>query len=407
MPDERPLVLLMTTFPVATETFLQREVTTLRDLGYPVEVRSLWQGADTWQGRPVVRLGWQGIVRSFAEAAYWALKKPQALRRVLNTVLDARFGNIVNGLETWLGLGAGLRWARAMTKSPPQALHAVWASAPATAAWVIHELTGLPYSFSGHAYDLFEDGGDALLAEKIRTATWIRSSTSQGCQEFTQRGALPHKTHVIRRGLPSLPGYFQYNQPQSTLRIISVGRLVEKMGYPLQLEAYALLKAKGVAFQVDILGAGPVRPALERRIQQLNLGKQITLHGKKTYSEVEAMYRKAHVAVFSGVVAKSGDRAGLPNTVAEAMAWGLPVVATPVGAVTEAIEDGVTGFIAQGSEQIAAALQRLSHDPDLATKLSQAGRAWAETHYDARRNMTAFAALLTDKPSEALPHPGP
>ena len=390
----RRVTLLFTTFPVATETFLQREVTALRALGVEVEPRSLWGGAAGWGGKPVVRLGLGGIARSFAAAALWAVRSPRGLARAVRLAVHVPFRGWVNFWETWLGLAAGLTWARELSEPVAGEIHAVWGSAPATAALVIKHLTGRPFSFAAHAYDLFENGGDGLLPEKVRAGTWMRSSTEVGCQALMGAGANPKHVHLVRRGLPELPPRRSLRARSGRLELFAVGRLVPKMGFDRLLDACAILRAEKVPFRLRLVGGGPLEGALRAQVRALGLTDAVTLLGARPFAEVAELFGEVDALVFSGVVSRSGDRAGLPNVIAEAMVFGVPVVATPIGAVEEAIADGQTGLIARDASGIAVAVRQLWADPARAIRLADHARTWAETHYDARRNMARLAALL-------------
>jgi glycosyltransferase involved in cell wall biosynthesis len=262
------------------------------------------------------------------------------------------------------------------------------------AAWALHQLTGLPCSVSGHAYDLFEKGGDGWLRIKTDAAEWIRTSTQAGRDRLIEKGAPAEKVIVVRRGLPELP---PWNPPQpitSPYRFLSVGRMVEKMGFDRQIPLFAALKAAGIDFSVEWIGDGPGRPALEKAVEAAGLGGTIRFCGQLPYEEVEKAYVRNDIFVFTGRVDRRGDRAGLPNAVAEAMAWGLLVFATDVGAVREAIHHESNGFIWE-AEPDAGDILRALRDPGLQNHCRIQAREWIDGNYQLRNNLGPLHARLS------------
>jgi colanic acid/amylovoran biosynthesis glycosyltransferase len=402
------VALLFTRFPVATETFLQREVEALQSLGETPLLFSLWPSPDSLPESPSphhVFRPWH-LVGLLWWIPYWTVCAPRAMRRLARNLIDARRPNLTNFFETLLGMGYAVCRARSL-RGRIGHLHAAWASAPATAAWAISRLCGIPYSMAGHAYDLFEDGGDGLLDIKIPESRFIRTSTEVGRDRWIRHGAKPETVHVIRRGLARLPEFRLKPHPCAPYRLLSVGRMVEKMGFPFLLEMLGILRDSGFSFDATIIGSGPLRPSIESRCERLGLTGQVTFTGSVPYSEVEARLREADLLVFSGQVARSGDRAGFPNIIGEAMAWGVPVCATPVGAVLEGIEDGQSGLIATRPEEAARRIRELLADPEAYAGIRSSARHWVEREFDALQNMRRFASLLaTAHPRSPSAGPG-
>lgn len=390
--SDRRWAFVFTTFPVATETFLQREILALHEQGVPLDLYSLWGGEASFAGLPVRRWKTADGMALLAEFAYWLWHRPKVLTEIVQTVVQHEPINPTNAAEQWLGLAAGLRWARPWAKAAVR--HAVWASAPATALWVAQQLTGAGYSFGAHAYDLFEDGGDALLGPKLATATVVRTSTHAGQARLVALGAEPDRVGLIRRGLWTLPPVRVPRPVRRPLRVLGVGRLVEKMGLSLTLESLQAARACGLDLTVRLIGGGPLAEALHAEAMRRGLQDIVRWEGPQPYAVVEEALGWADVLLFTGVVAGSGDRAGLPNIIGEALAAGLPVVATPVGAVPEAIQPEMTGLLADDAEGLAAALLRVATDDALVARLHAGGLAWTRAHFDVRRNAAALQAWI-------------
>lgn len=390
------VALLFTRYPVATETFLQREVLTLCSLGDAPLLLALWPAPDRKLSVPFPPdhvfgpLQLSGLIWAIP---YWLCRNPKAMCRIAAMVLRLKRITLLNVAENLLGFAYAITRARSLTGSCTH-LHAVWASAPAAAAWALHALTGISYSMSGHAYDLYEDGGDGLLEEKVCEAAFIRTSTEEGKRRWLQFGARRDQVEVIRRGLPEMPGLSPKPPPVAPYRILSVGRFVEKMGYAFLLEVLTLLQASSFPFRATLVGDGPLHAKMVETAEHSGLSGWLRFTGQLPYATVEALYREADLFLFTGEVAASGDRAGFPNAIGEAMAWGVPVCARPVGAVPEGIRHGQTGFLFDSPAQAAEQVRALLEDGQRHAAIRTAARSWAGTHFNSHANMECLRRLF-------------
>jgi glycosyltransferase involved in cell wall biosynthesis len=176
--------------------------------------------------------------------------------------------------------------------------------------------------------------------------------------------------------------------------LLSVGRLVEKMGYPVLLEILRELKRAGHSFNATIVGGGPLKGELALLSHRLGLENCLEFVGSMPFREVTWHFREADLFLFTGQVARSGDRAGFPNAIGEAMAWGVPVCASSVGAVPEGIQDGKTGLLFASAPEAASRITGLLGSPQDYRAIRQSARKWVEAHFDAHANMKRFAELV-------------
>jgi glycosyltransferase involved in cell wall biosynthesis len=172
-----------------------------------------------------------------------------------------------------------------------------------------------------------------------------------------------------------------------------VGRLVEKKGFHVLIEAAARLRAP---FQLDIVGEGPEEKRLAALIHAHNLESKVRLCGPKTHDDLPDTYSRAHVLVAPSIVDQTGDRDGLPNVVLEAMACGRPVIAGDVGALGSAVIHEDTGLLTQpgNAESIAAAIELLAEKHSMLEDLGMRARAHVEREYDVQRCTDRFHNLL-------------
>jgi colanic acid/amylovoran biosynthesis glycosyltransferase len=388
--NPRPsIVLLFTTFPKTSETFLQRDVAALQAKGLNLKLYSLWGGGGEFRGLPVRSFNkWRLVPLFLFEIPWQCVRRPRLIRDLFEGIFTRAAPSFLNFWENMLGAGFAGCFYRELYDDPPALVHGAWAGAPATAGWVLWRMFGWDYSCGAHAYDIYEHGGDWWLLEKLQHARFIHASTETGKRELMERGVPPEKIRVIRRGLDALPAFKPLRSRRTPLRLICVARLVPKKGLDHQLKIYAALKSAGFAFEARIVGDGPLDAYLAALTARLGLTNEVKFLGRLEQSGVVEQLAWADVLLHTGVVAPSGDRDGLPNVIPEAMAAGVMVVSSPVSATTEAVQQERTGLVADVDLPLAwqVALERLATDDALAERLRVAARRWVEENYNAHRN---------------------
>jgi colanic acid/amylovoran biosynthesis glycosyltransferase len=321
-------------------------------------------------------------------------------------------GSLLIGLETLLScpaegiralgvLPAALALGRKLRQGPPVQVHGLWAGVPTTMAYWISRHGGLPYSFSGHAWDI--TGRTAMLSRKV-AACCSMVVCSQFAQEIVRRKcppALHGKVHLVHHGLdlsrwsfaPASAGAAAAgaSAPVETpagaahpARIISVGRLTPKKGYEILIEACGLLQQQGMSFSCEIIGpdAG-VEAGLREQIRRLGLEERVLLSGERPESEVLHTMRGADCLACASVRTLTGDSDGIPNAVLEAMAVGLPVVTTDAGGLLEVVHQGTTGLLVPQRDPVALAraLQAVLTDRSAALARAQNARRLLEDSF--------------------------
>ena len=383
------LAYLFVSYPGRSQAFLHREIAGLTRQGFTVEIHALWRRGPVTPGAVPVGAtlhgfpwwGWWGALPSLLRIL---CTQPRLLARAWRTVRAHPPCFAENWWHSLLGLLFALARLEHFRKSGITHLHGAWATAPATAAAILSALLPAPFSFGAQAYDIYRGGGDAFLAPKMRAARFIHTTTQANVVYLTS--ACPeaaHKIKLIRRGLDHLPSPRAYETLNRPLRILSVARLIPKKGHRHQLEAAAALLAQGIPFQLKIVGDGPLRPELEQSMRKLGLQPLVEFCGHQEQAAVQDCYRWTDLFWHTGIIDPEGDRDGLPNVVPEAMAHGAVVVASSVGAVTEAIRDDWTGLVRNVGEPMAwaEAARRLAEDVELRRRLGEEGRRWVESNF--------------------------
>jgi glycosyltransferase involved in cell wall biosynthesis len=282
----------------------------------------------------------------------------------------------------------------------PARLHAHFAHDPALVALLAHRLTGVPWSFTAHARDLWQVPSGAV-AERVGSARVTVACCQAGAEhlrelvgpELRERVRLVHHGVDVRRFQPAPR---EGPRPPGPPRIVSVGRLVEKKGHDDLLAACRLLKDRGQRFQLDVYGDGPLRERLEAEIARLDLGDEVALLGARPRGELLPALQAADVFALTPAVTPDGDRDGIPNVLLEAMACGLPVVTTAVGGIGEVVTHGSSGLLAppHDVDAIAGQLRSLLVDEGARRRIGEVARRTVVEGFDARDASAELADLL-------------
>lgn len=392
---------IFTTFPKLSERFFLREVQMLRSRGMDLDVYSMIGGQPIPEAGPVIHFRWLDWCLLWIELAVWLVAQPRSILRLIPKLNPFVYQSWTNYGENLLGLAFAVRHARRFRSESYRYLHASWATAPGMAVFVMKALCGIQYTLEAHAYDVFRDGGDAFLIQKLAGAEAIRSSTEATADELRRRMELHGINGVtvscVRRGLAEIPEYRLPNYcPGRPLKVLSVGRLIEKKGYSNQLKLFASLKRQGVAFTASIIGDGPLWSQLEQKILTLGLKDSVSLKGRLDYQSVDRAYREADVFLFCGLVSDSGDRDGFPNVIGEAMSYGLPVFSTDVSGTTEGVKEGVTGYIIDGArpDDAAAKVYLTMQNLKAVSLVTLNAHRWIQEQFSVHKNVARLNRVL-------------
>jgi glycosyltransferase involved in cell wall biosynthesis len=273
-------------------------------------------------------------------------------------------------------------------------IHAHFAHDPALIGLFSHWLTGVPFSFTAHARDIYQIPDSALLG-RAREASTIVTCCQANVEhiEGVLAGAGP-PVELIYHGLDLEMFRPAPRRGECTVPlVVSVGRLVEKKGFDDLLRACALVAATGRRFTCDIYGDGPCRGELEALRDGLGLRAIVRFCGLRTQVDLVPVYQHADVFALTPRVTDDGDRDGVPNVLLEAMACGTPIVSTDVGGISELVGDGTNGLMApeRDPNAIAACLEDLLDDPERRRRFGEAA-----AHTAARLDSQAAALRLAE-----------
>lgn len=413
MSEDRagPVAYILKRYPRLSETFILNEICAMERLGSELHIFSLLQPeppphhpmvADVRASVTHTPASWAAKLPAIARAHARALAaSPRGyLRAVLLALrLTAVSGHPISVTKHFLRAGF---FAAAARRLGIRHIHAHFANAPTAVARLMSLMSGLPFSFTTHAKDLYLTPPDAIV-ERTAAARFVVTCTGHNVAYL--RGILPaasaDKVSLVYHGVDF--DRFRFRLPPGAAArggepptILSVGRLVPKKGLDDLIAACALLRERGVAFRCRIVGAGPLRENLQADIAARGLGDAVELVGSMTHARLIERFEAADVFALASRVTDDGDRDGIPNVVAEAMAIGVPVVASAVSGIPEVVVHEDTGLLVPPRDPaaLADAIERLLGDLALARRLARAARARLEGCFDCWQTATQLQDLL-------------
>ena len=388
MPPLAPVQLWCDEFPVASETFVAAEAAELARLGHPVEVvasRRPERPAAEAPDVPVHYLDQDSAATRLAAVAAVALRHPRGVVRDLRARRRWRRGERVAPLAR---LAPALRRARGV-------VHAHFAAEAALGAMRTARVTGLPWTLTAHAYDIYDEPRN--LAEKVRSAALVTSGCDYTVRDLRTVAGPEHAERVVRVVMGVDPERFRRQTPHpSGRRVLAVGRLVEKKGFAHLVRAAADPALAGLVERVTVVGDGPLRGELEREVAALGLEDVVELAGRREHGEVRELLEAAAVVAVPSVVAASGDRDSMPVIAKEALAMEVPVVASDEVGLPELVRPEFGRLVPPGDVgALAAALAEVLALPVAErAAMGAAGRAFVAEHADVRVETARLSALL-------------
>lgn len=388
-------------FPVLSETFVLNEILALEAMGMNVQIFSLAPTRDPRFHEGVCRLkadvhyvpGPSEARTLMRYARRQAARSPSRYRRQLLKV-------VASGRPALLWRFLQASWvADRARRTGVKHLHAHFANRSATVAHQASRLLGIPFSFTAHAFDIYRDADHDVIARKMADARFTATVSDYNVQFLKSLANGRHaRVELVRNGIDMSLFSPPAQAPDGPFRILTVARLVEKKGIPILVEACRILHQRGLDFRCDIVGKGALRATLDRMIREWGLTERVRLVGPLPQQEILRHYHGAHLVVLPCIVGQDGNRDGLPVSIVEALACGVPVISTPVTGIPEAVHDGVNGLIVPEGDtvKLADAIERLMRDPDLLASLRSAARPSVRDSFDQENTAARLYQLLRE-----------
>ena len=400
------LGMILKGYPRISETFISNEILLLEKLGFRIHILSMRQPRESFSHESVKQISADvdylpetlliPLPRFLFHNLLLALKIPRqyyqtfkiALRRFCRTRRSATFKHLFQ---------AGYLVRKFLPGKGIVHLHAHFAHSPTSVAMFASQLSGLEFSFTAHAKDIYTSDRQQL-AEKLAKARFVVT-----CTEYNRRHlaaiadgkAAP--IHRVYHGIDvdlfsTLP---LKNGQDDTYRLLTVARMTAKKGLPTVYQAIRRLRDQGVAIQHTLIGDGEDRQQILDLIRDLELEQDARWLGTLPHHTVLEHYRQADLFVLGCRVAANGDRDGIPNVLLESMAMNTPVVATSVSAISELVEDEKTGLLVppDDPDKMAAAIMRLLRDNHLRQRLIENGRERVARQFNNRSLINDLAEI--------------
>lgn len=328
-------------------------------------------------------------------------------RRFFGALANALFGereSLRARLAALAHLFVACHWARTNKGEAVDHIHIQWIHSAGTVGMYGAWLLGVPYSFTGHAVDLFRDR--VALKDKIRRAEFIVCISNFHREFYKQYGASDDKLHIVYCGINPDDFAFRRMPREGRPRIISVGRLVEKKGFHLLIDACRVLADRRLDFECVIAGDGPLEGELREQVARLNLSDRVNVTGKAILQEeLPDFMAAADVFAQPCVWSKDNDVDGTPRTLMEAMACGTPSVSTRLAGIPDIIEHDESGLLVEPGDVpgLADAIQRIIEDPALADRLARGGREQIVRKFRVDDCVEPLVALFRERLSTSPP----
>jgi glycosyltransferase involved in cell wall biosynthesis len=412
MDEHTPRILYMSgTLPVRSETFVYREILALRKLGLDIRTASVHApthalddgGVLDQMAEETIEIYSKGIIALLCDAAREMLRHPfRAFATMARCKLDAFFSPDVpmsrRPKVLWQGFAA-LALARRARPAGFTHIHAHMAHVPTTIAMYVSKQLGIPFSFTGHANDLFPNR--TLLREKLERAMFINCISNWHRAFYQSIAPRPDGDFPIVRCGVDTNQYEPTPAPrQDRFEVLSVGRLVEKKGMDVLIRAAGeIAKSGGPRMRVRIAGGGPQMDELRSLVEELPPTAEVELLGETDNDTVMQLMSEADVFALPCRVADSGDRDGIPVVLMEAMARGRCVISGDLETIRELIEHDTSGIMIRPGDQIELqdTLIGLAQNRDLVDVLGMAARLRIEQEYDLDLNANRIMKQLQER----------
>jgi glycosyltransferase involved in cell wall biosynthesis len=392
-------------WPRVSTTFIAQEL-----VGLEREGLGLWLA--TYGRSDTVR---HALDRELRAPVHRLPKRPRLSIRFLSAWLRARrlpgYARARAFLDEELADGSRKRALRAFARGLVLAnempddvgmIYAHFIDRPTSIAIYAGLVRGVPVAASAHAKDIWTTP-DSAKRRTIRRLDWITTCTGPGADHLSGLTDEPDKVHLIRHGLsfdrfpedpPARPRR-DGSSADDPVRLLSVGRAVEKKGFDVLLDALAQLPRE-LAWEWHHVGQGRILDRLKARADELGLGGRIVWHGAREQGFVIERYRDCDLFVLPSREGGDGDRDGLPNVLMEAQSQALACLSTDFSAIPELIVDGETGLLVPPGDMPALrdALERLIRSPEERQRLGTAGYRRVRSHFQAESGIREIAALL-------------
>lgn len=400
-----PVAMITGTYPSLSMTFVDREVRALRDMGCDVVTFTLRQPTQeslsgdfqaTEAKRVISLYATSRQPKDLIAAFLMAVTRPLRLGSTIRLAVQSYTWKAPGLIRQFAYLCAAILMARQLRQRGITHIHNHLGDSSGTVAMLTAELTGTPFSMTLHGPEIFDEAALWHLRRKIARAQFV-ACISKFCRARAMLNADPSdwsKLKIVRCGV-ELPQYKLPQYPATACnsdgrRLLFVGRLEIRKGVTTLIEAMSLLRRHGCSPYLTVVGQGAMRADIEGQISAVGLAEVVALAGPMDEAGVAKALGHADIVIVPSL------SEGLPVVLMEAMACGLPVIASSVDGIPELVSDGVTGLLVPPADAnaLADAIQRLISSPELRLRFGRSGQQRVQRDHDAARNTRSLLDLI-------------
>ncbi len=403
----KKIAVILKGYPRLSETFIAQELLELERSGLTLHLYSMRHPTDT-KTHPIH----DEIAAAVSYLPEYLRDEPSRVFRAFRTV--RKLPGFARAVRVWLGdlrrdftANRFRRFGQAIVLAGELPDDVCWLyghfiHTPASVTRYAHLMTGIAWSCSAHAKDIWTSP-DWELSEKLDSATWTATCTASGHEHLQNLSSSPDEVHLIYHGLdlnrfpppPAKDDKRDGSDSANPVDIVTVGRAVEKKGLDTLVTALSLLPAD-LHWRWTHIGGGTLSKALKQQVEQLDLDDRVTFLGSQPQTEVIARYRSSDIFVLPCRIAADGDRDGLPNVLVEAASQELACVSTPISGIVELFRDGENGLLVEPDEpeELAGAIEKLARDPALRTRLGQKAARCVRDDFDNQQTIGKLTDLF-------------
>jgi len=396
----------MSRFPKITETFILYEILELQKQGIEVSLFPILKEEDSVRHPEAEALMEKAhfyspfSMRVLRAQLHWLMRKPLTYFKIwwytfLGNLRSPKFMS-----RAIVTVPVAAAFAVTMEEMEIEHFHAHYATHPTLVAYVVNQLTGIPYSLTAHAHDIYVDR--SMLKRKLEPASFVVAISDYNRRLLSDLygSEIARKIKVVHCGTdPDIFTPREHPKQSDTFTMVCVGRLLEMKGQTYLVDACNILKERGVKFECLFVGDGEDREMLTEQIQRLGLQDEVKILGFQPRQQVKELLNQADVMLLPSVITSTGKMEGIPVALMEALATGIPVISTKISGIPELIEDGVSGLLVpeRDAKQLAEAIYRLYDEPELREQFAEKGREKVLEEFNLITNSKALIDLFIEE----------
>lgn len=394
---------ILTTFPCQSEIFAAREIESLRRLGIDVTVLAVTDQKCSCELSRDIAVVYRPAffsMHSLVSIGYLIVKHPLGNIKLAGLIFRLVLLNPKEAKLIVANFHTVAFFARALDKRSPLHIHAYFLNWPSCIAMALAIVTRRPFSIAGHARDLFVERGALKL--KASYASFIVTCTQYGLDYLKRRlpATFHSKLHLVYHSVnvnPRLSAKHVRTTGQfNKYRLVAAGRLVPKKGFDYLIKAFSLVRQSFQNCTLLIVGDGPEYYRLSALVDEIYLKDDVKLLGWLEHNKTLQLIRSSTILVVPSIIAADGDRDGIPNVILEAFASSVPVVASNLEGIAEAVVHRQTGLLVEPRDvsKLASAIKDLLDDGVLRNQLSHKAYEFVKDCFDPEKNASQLAELF-------------